>query len=148
MPNTAFERDSTRIGRVPQFYIGLVKLPFFSILIAFTFMSIDAMASDNKSQFIEKLEREHIRDVLTGKHHNVLTLREAVPSPQAAIDVALAVWLPIYGAKLLENQKPFRATRYDEYWFVTGTLKTQLGGTAEAVIRAKNGEVLNVSHGK
>ena len=106
------------------------------------------MASDNESQFSEKLEREYIHNVLAGKHHNVLTFREAVPSPQAAIDVAFAVWLPIYGANALENQKPFRATRYDEYWFVTGTLKTQLGGTAEAVIRAKNAEVLNISHGK
>ena len=125
-----------------------MKFPSLSILMILTMASIHTMASENEKQFTEKLDREYIQEVLAGKHHNVLSSREAVPSAQVAIDIAFSVWLPIYGAKSLENQKPFHATRYDEYWFVTGTLKTQLGGVAEAVIRAKNGEVLNVSHGK
>ncbi len=92
---------------------------------------------------------EYIERALRKEHHNVLSFREAVPCAETAIHIALAVWLPVYGGRRLAGQEPFEAIRHGEFWFVCGTLPPRwLGGVAEALIRASNGEVLNVSHGR
>jgi hypothetical protein len=97
----------------------------------------------------ERVDREYLDRVLAGRAPNALVDREAVPSPQAAIAVALAVWSSIYGNDSLSAQEPFVARRIGSYWVVSGTLpRGLLGGNATAVIRAKSGEVLNVSHGR
>jgi NTF2 fold immunity protein len=100
-------------------------------------------------QIEEQIDRDYIESVLKNQQHNVLSSREAVPSIEVAIQVALSVWTPIYGSDFLEKEKPFRAARYGDYWLVQGSLPLgRWGGTAMAVIRAQNAEVLNVSHGK
>jgi len=97
----------------------------------------------------ERFDREYLDSVLGKREHNVLASREAVASPEVAIAIAVAVWSPIYGEKALSTQRPFVARRLGAYWLVSGTLPTGFrGGTADAVIRAQNGEVLYVSHGR
>ena len=71
-----------------------------------------------------------------------------VPSDKVAIKIAEAVWLPIYGEKVL-NYKPYVATLKDKkIWIVTGTLKNGLGGVPYAEIQKSDGKILTISHGK
>jgi hypothetical protein len=103
--------------------------------------------NDNRSN--EKLAREYVENVKYSKQDNVLKQKDAVPDKTTAIKLALIVWKPIYGKEQINKQAPFEAIRIDDCWFVSGSLpRGWRGGTAMAVIRAKDGRFLNVSHGK
>jgi|SRR5215813_2945085 len=74
-----------------------------------------------------------------------------VPDAATAIAIAEAVWLPIYGKKTLDRERPFQAVLKDDVWTVTGTLhsshKDARGGVAVAEISRIDARVLRVSHG-
>jgi NTF2 fold immunity protein len=72
-----------------------------------------------------------------------------VPDEKTAIAIAVAVWLPIYGEKIIKNEKPFVATLKDGVWHVTGSLpKNVCGGVAVAEISKDDARILRISHGK
>jgi len=72
-----------------------------------------------------------------------------VPNAQTAIQIAVAVWEPIYGKEKIAEEKPYKATLKDGVWFVEGSLpKGWIGGVAEAEISKDTGAILRVSHGK
>jgi len=72
-----------------------------------------------------------------------------VPDAKTAIKIAVAVWEPIYGEKLIANEKPYHANLSNGVWTVTGSLpKGALGGTAIADIAKDNGRILRVIHEK
>ena len=56
-------------------------------------------------------------------HVNIFALPSdgCVPDAETAIVIARAVWLPIYGADIVNSQQPFLATLSDETWIVRGT---------------------------
>ncbi|MBO9689068.1 MAG: hypothetical protein J7598_20895 [Mitsuaria chitosanitabida] len=72
-----------------------------------------------------------------------------VPTAEAAIEIAVAVWKPIYGAKEIDAQRPFKATLVQGVWRVEGSLpRGSAGGVAEARIAKADGRVIYVMHGK
>lgn len=86
---------------------------------------------------------------LPAQQHNVRPPQGLVPDARTAISIAVAVWVPIYGEKQIESERPYRATLADGKWTVTGSLpKGWVGGTAIAVISRSDGQILRVSHGK
>lgn len=72
-----------------------------------------------------------------------------VPNRSTAIKITEAILLPIYGEKIYD-EKPFTTKlQGDSIWIVTGSLKEGVdGGVASVKIKVKNGEILEVSHGK
>src|SRR2546423_12101382 len=81
--------------------------------------------------------------------HNYAPAAGYVPDARTAIRIAEAVWIPIYGAKTLADEKPFVAVRRGNVWYVHGTLpKNTPGGTAEAEIDSRSGNIIRISHGK
>lgn len=86
---------------------------------------------------------------LEAQEHNVRPPNGLVPDAKTAIAIAVAVWTPIYGEKLIASEKPYVATLAGGKWTVTGSLsKGWVGGVAIAVIARSDGQVLRVSHGK
>ena len=72
-----------------------------------------------------------------------------VPNAETAIQIAVAVWEPIYGKQQIAGEKPYKATLKDGVWFVEGSLpKGWRGGVAEAEISKDTGTILRVSQGK
>jgi hypothetical protein len=74
-----------------------------------------------------------------------------VPNSQTAIKIAVAVWEPIYGEKMIAGEKPYHALLdSNNVWHVYGSLPDDyaLGGTAEAEIAKDDGRILSVIHGK
>jgi hypothetical protein len=74
-----------------------------------------------------------------------------VPDERTAIRIAEAVWIPIYGEKVIAAERPFRAKLEDGVWLVTGSLDCPagvlcMGGTASARISRRDGKVLKVMH--
>ena len=72
-----------------------------------------------------------------------------VPDSSTAVRIAVAVWIPIYGASQIRSEQPYRATLKDGVWTVTSTLPRQynLGGVAMARISKRDGRILFVHHG-
>lgn len=77
-----------------------------------------------------------------------------VPDEKTAITIAVAVWIPIYGEKQIQGEKPYHATLSDGVWFVKGSLPKpppghiMVGGVAEAEISKDDGRILRVIHGQ
>ena len=73
-----------------------------------------------------------------------------VPDSGTAVRIAVAVWIPIYGASQIRSEQPYVATLKDGVWTVTGTLPRQfnLGGVATARISKRDGRILFVLHGQ
>ena len=70
-----------------------------------------------------------------------------VPNSETAIEIALIVLGPIYGADQIEKQKPFSAELRGGVWVVRGSMERGTG-TAEVNISRRTGAILRVIHGK
>ena len=72
-----------------------------------------------------------------------------VPDEKTAIEIAIKVWIPIYGKEQIENEKPYHANLKNRIWKVTGSLPEGYdGGVAEARIVQKDGRILKIIHGQ
>jgi hypothetical protein len=72
-----------------------------------------------------------------------------VPDEKTAIAIAVAAWIPIYGKKTIDGEKPYKAVLKDGVWTVTGSLpKGWKGGVAEAKIAQGDGRILKIIHGE
>jgi major membrane immunogen (membrane-anchored lipoprotein) len=70
-----------------------------------------------------------------------------VPNEKTAISIAVAVWIPLYGAQEIENEKPYKATLKDGVWNVTSTLpQGKYAAMSEADIDQEDGCILRVAH--
>jgi len=68
-----------------------------------------------------------------------------VPDGKAAIEIARAVLLPVYGAHVIEDEEPLKATKRGDVWIVSGTLRCApncVGGVAEVRISVRDGRIL------
>ena len=86
--------------------------------------------------------------------------RNYVPNSEAAVAIAEAVLIPVYGRKKIESERPFKATLKDDIWTVGGTLycsngkpatdkpPTCLGGVAVVEISRKDGRIISMVHYK
>jgi lysophospholipase L1-like esterase len=82
------------------------------------------------------------------QEHNYEPEAGYVPDTQTAIQIAVAVWMPIYGREQIESEKPYQANLKDGVWYVTGSLPEGPGGVAEAEIARDSGCILRISHGE
>ena len=73
-----------------------------------------------------------------------------VPDAATASRIAEAVWIPIYGEKLISSEKPFKVSLRGDVWTVTGKdlPAGRDGGVAEADISKRDGRILRVVHGQ
>ena len=90
--------------------------------------------------------------IIAESKHNYKPKEGYVPDEKTAIRIAVAVWIPIYGEKNIEGEKPYHAKLQKDkgIWTVEGSLPSGnvVGGVAEAEIAKDDGRILRVSHGK
>lgn len=116
---------------------------------------LEGIIKDNRFELEQtsKKNNDMLKKILTDKitflkKHNVIPKQGYVPDEETAIKIAIAVWSPIYGDEI-KKQKPYKAVLENNIWHVSGTLpKNTLGGTAEAEIDKKTGQIIRISHGK
>jgi len=83
------------------------------------------------------------------KPHSVTPKDGFVPNEQVAIQLAVAVWTPIYGSENIERQKPYKTWLENGVWHVAGQLpKNMVGGVAMAEIQKSDAKIIRVSHSK
>lgn len=94
------------------------------ILIIISFTTLITIENPNK------LKRNYVMDEVT------------------ATKIAEAIWLPIYGDKVL-MKKPYHARLKNNVWIVEGSLpEGHKGGVPYIEIRKTDCKILKVSHGK
>jgi len=72
-----------------------------------------------------------------------------VPDGEAAIKIAEAVLVPIYGKRIIESERPFRAELRDDVWYVRGNLpEGYVGGVAMVALSRIDAHIISVGHGK
>jgi len=76
-----------------------------------------------------------------------------VPDEATAVRIAVAVFIPIYGARNVKKEGPFHARLVGDEWIVIGTLPKAdglivAGGTLTAEIDRSTGRIKDVYHGK
>ena len=70
-----------------------------------------------------------------------------VPDSITAVTIAVAVWTPIYGERLITSEKPYHARLRNDTWIVTGNLSAgSLGGSAIAEIASSDARIIRVVH--
>ena len=86
--------------------------------------------------------------------HSYVPANGFVPDSVTAVRIAEAVLAPIYPAKVLDAERPFKATLSDNIWTVEGTLPQggrdteSIGGVAVVEISKTDGRILRVGHGR
>lgn len=80
---------------------------------------------------------------------NYIPPKGYVPNAKTAIAIALLVAEPIYGQKMLMDERPFKARLESGVWIVTGTLNNaDKGGTLECRISKQTGQIVRMIHFK
>jgi hypothetical protein len=72
-----------------------------------------------------------------------------VADEQTAVKIAEAILFPIYGEKIIRNQRPYRTTLRDGKWTIDGTYLPPgfTGGTFHIVILQRDARVIEIGHG-
>jgi hypothetical protein len=98
-------------------------------------------------------------NVVENKENNDVLLQDTlsidyVPDEETAKRIAEAIWLPIYGERILK-QRPYEATLNGDIWVVEGLIPHPYrnhsefrGGTAYIEIQKKDCKILKVTHGR
>ena len=129
-----------------------MKLIFFALLL--TSLSVTAQKNPNETtETTETIVAEHaeraVKEALRLGKPFQKSNASVVPNAKVAEIIHSAVAGAVFGDDKIQKQRPFNAVRSGEFWVVYGTLPPgMLGGTAETVIRASNGEVLRITHGQ
>ncbi len=73
-----------------------------------------------------------------------------VPNRETAIQIAKAIWVPVYGEKAIQSAKSFDAVLADGIWSVTAKLGSGAlaEGTAIMDISQEDGRVSKIAHGQ
>lgn len=83
-----------------------------------------------------------------------------IPDEITAIKIAEAILFSYYGEGRIKQERPYVIKLVDNTWVITGTLNKgisekfilfgipKLGGVFEIKISAKDGKVINITHGK
>jgi hypothetical protein len=72
-----------------------------------------------------------------------------LPTKAVAIAVTEPLLFSIYGKENIIRQRPYEVYLINGFWYLSGTLPQDMdGGTFELVVEAKNGRVVELTHGK
>jgi hypothetical protein len=76
-----------------------------------------------------------------------------VPNETAALAIAEAVLIPVYGKSVIDSERPFKAVLKSNVWTITGSVPCDgppgavcPGGAAELRISKRTGQILFMTH--
>jgi hypothetical protein len=71
-----------------------------------------------------------------------------IPNTETAVKIAFIYLSQIYGEKTIIEEFPLNVDSISGNWIITGTLHTELGGTAYIALKKTTGTVINLYHDK
>jgi hypothetical protein len=73
-----------------------------------------------------------------------------INTEQEAIDIAEPILFGIYGKKKILSERPYGIYKFDDYWYVSGSLAKwyDFGGGFEIILDARDARVISIVHFK
>jgi len=71
-----------------------------------------------------------------------------IPNPETAVKIAFIYLSQVYGEKTIIDEFPLNVDSIGDNWIITGTLHSELGGTAYIALKKNTGAVINLYHDK
>lgn len=72
-----------------------------------------------------------------------------IKTKETAISVVEPILFDLYGKEKIVNQQPYKVCNIRNYWIIEGSLpKGFKGGTFFIIIDSRNGEIIQLTHGK
>lgn len=123
-------------------FISIEVLPF-----VFGFAVVACVGGHDTNSNPDLVSHPEGEDIYVDSVHHFVPVNGFVPDSATAIRIAEAVLIPIYGASVIDDQRPLAATLHAGIWTVTGTLMpNQVGGVAIVEISRESGCIQRVSH--
>jgi hypothetical protein len=116
------------------------SLLFLLIFVVFINISVGLAEESQKHSYVPQ-------------KHSYVPKDGFVPDENTALQIAMAVLVPIYGKETIDKEKPFGAVLENEIWYVGGSMpkpksekEIVKGGVAIIEISKKDGRIIRVSH--
>jgi hypothetical protein len=74
--------------------------------------------------------------------------QELIPNSETAVKIAFIYLSQVYGEKTIVDEFPLNVDSTGGNWIITGTLHSELGGTAYIALKKNTGTVINLFHEK
>jgi hypothetical protein len=101
------------------------------------------------SHLSDKEAKEEIDRNLKGNNLKDRSFPEPlIADEETAIKVTEAILFKYFGEEQIKSERPYTIRFADGYWVMFGTLHATDGGAFEIIIDSKNGQVVDLSHGK
>jgi hypothetical protein len=71
-----------------------------------------------------------------------------IPNTETAVKIAFIYLSQVYGEKTIIDEFPLNVDSIGGNWIITGTLHSELGGTAYIALKKNTGAVINLYHDK
>jgi hypothetical protein len=120
------------------------------LIITIIFVSIVAC-----SQFTKRTKlgiddaKNELHQALTDTVQKQILVDTVIKDKQTAISVSEAILFKIYGKDKIISERPYEIYFIDGFWILEGTLPDNMvGGTFLIIIKAKDGQVIKLTHGK
>lgn len=121
-----------------------------NLLVFFLFScTLFSCSQGNRTSLSVGCIQKELQDVLIDTSKNQIYADTLVRNKESAIKIAEAILCDTYGTSNIKNQRPYEVNYIDGYWALNGTLpENENGGTFLIIIKAANGQVVKMTHGK
>jgi hypothetical protein len=121
-----------------------------TILIGLVITIISCSNSKTERTFLgTDYAEQELQNALTDTTEKQILVDTVVTDKETATEIAEKITFKIYGKENIVAQRPYEVHFIKGYWILNGTLpKGMLGGTFLVIIKAKDGQVIKLTHGK
>jgi len=97
----------------------------------------------------KEIARKELTKFINNPNANLLKGTVLIKNKEMLISIVEPILFEIYGKENIISQRPYEVYLFDDYWFVMGTLPTDLeGGTFTIAINRMTCGIIGISHGK
>jgi hypothetical protein len=123
------------------------RILFFATIL-YSQVSCGQSYKDRTTLGVEYAKQE-LKSALQNSTAKQILVDTLIKDKETAIQVSEAMLFKIYSKDNITSQRPYEVNLIDGYWILNGTLpKNMLGGTFLIIIKATNGQVIKLTHGK
>ncbi len=102
-----------------------------------------------RTTFGIEFAKQELQNALNDTTQKQILVDTLIKDKETAITISETILFKIYGKGNITQQQPYEVKLIDGYWILNGTLpKDMLGGTFLIIIKAENGQVIKLTHGK
>jgi hypothetical protein len=120
----------------------------FFITVLVTLVSC-RQANKNRTTLGVEYAKQELHKALTDTTQKQVLVDTLIKDKETAITIAEVILFKTYGKDNITAQQPYEINFIDGYWILNGTLiENMFGGTFLIIIKATNGQVIKLTHGK